>query len=91
VQSTDYSLTLDWFVPGILRHFDVPDLCAAVYQRPVWIANAVDAPGTALTAPEVREIYSQRIPTNSLALKNLRIFNTSEQNREMYLDWLRHS
>ena len=91
VQSTDYSLTLDWFVPGILRHFDVPDLCAAVYPRPVWIANAVDAPGATLTAPEVREIYSQRIPTNSLALKNLRIFNTSEQNRETYLDWLRHS
>jgi hypothetical protein len=91
VQSKDYSLPLDWFVPGILRHYDMPDLCAAVYPRPVWIANAVDAPGATLTESEVREIYSQRISANSPALKNIRIFNTSEQNREMYLDWLRHS
>ena len=61
VQSTDYSLQLDWFVPGILRHFDVPDLSAAVYPRPVWIADAVDALGTTLPAHDVRQCYAQRV------------------------------
>lgn len=88
VQSTDYSLPLDWFVPGILRYFDVPDLSAAVYPRPVWIVDAVDAPGTALTEHDVRQCYEQRIPDTSPALTKLRIVNTSERNRETYLEWL---
>jgi hypothetical protein len=91
VRSTDYSLPLDWFVPGILQHFDLPDLSAAVSPRSVWLINTVDAPGAALTEHAVRQIYSQRMPENSSALKNIRIVNTSEQDRETYLDWLRHS
>ena len=91
VQSTDYSLPLDWFVPGILRHFDVPDLFAAVYPRPVWIVDAVDAPGTALAEQDVRQCYAQRIPDTSVAMRKLKIFNTSEQIQKTYQDWLRSS
>lgn len=91
VQSTDYSLPLDWFVPGILRHFDVPDLSAAVYPRPVWIVDAVDAPGTILTEQDVRQYYAQRMPDTSLALRKLKIVNTLERNRETYLEWLQSS
>jgi len=88
VQSTDYSLPLDWFVPGILRHFDVPDLSAAVYPRPVWIVDAFDAPGTALTQQDVRQCYAQRIPDTSVAMRTLKIVNTSGQDVEVYRDWL---
>lgn len=91
VQSTDYSLPLDWFVPGILRHFDVPDLSAAVYPRPAWIVDACDAPGATLTEQEVRQHYAQRIPDNSAVMTKVRIINTLQQNREPYLDWLRDS
>ncbi len=91
VQSTDYSLPLDWFVPGILRHFDVPDLSAAVYPRPVWIVDAVDAPGTALTEQEVRQQYAQRIPDTSVVMRKLKIVNTSGQDARVYRDWLRDS
>jgi hypothetical protein len=89
VQSTDYSLPLDWFVPGILRHFDLPDLSAAVYPRPAWIVDACDASGTTLTEQEVRQHYAERIPENSAATRKVMIINTSDQNRETYLDWLR--
>ncbi|MHB1938550.1 MAG: alpha/beta hydrolase [Acidobacteriaceae bacterium] len=89
VQSTDYSLPLDWFVPGILRHFDVPDISAAVSPRPVWIVDAVDARRTVLTVEEARRQYSLRIPENSVAMKNLHLANTSEENRDAYIDWLR--
>lgn len=88
VQSTDYSLPLDWFVPGILRHFDVPDLSAAVYPRPVWIVDAVDAPGTTLNEQEVRQHYAQRIPDNSVAMAKLKILKTSNENPEICLEWL---
>ena len=91
VQSTDYSLSLDWFVPGILRHFDVPDLSAAIYPRSVWVVDAVDAPGRTLTAQEVRQSWAQRIPDDSAVMRKLRILNTSEQSQETYLDWLQSS
>ena len=91
VQSTGYSLQLDWFVPGILRHFDVPDLSAAVYPRPVWIVDAVDADGTTLTEQDVHQSYAQRIPDTSAVMRKLRILNTSRQDSEIYRDWLRNS
>jgi hypothetical protein len=91
VQSTDYSLQLDWFVPEILRHFDIADLTAAVYPRPVWIVNGVDASGTTLPMSEVCELYLQRITKNSPALKNLTIANTSQEDGATYLEWLRRS
>ncbi|MGB6109789.1 MAG: hypothetical protein WBG35_01610, partial [Acidobacteriaceae bacterium] len=91
VQSTGYSLQLDWFVPGILRHFDVPDLSAAVYPRPVWIVDAVDADGTTLTEQDVHQSYAQRIPDTSAVMRKLRILNTSQQDSEIYRDWLRNS
>ncbi|MGB8481456.1 MAG: acetylxylan esterase [Acidobacteriaceae bacterium] len=91
VQSTDYSLPLDWFVPGILRHFDVPDLSAAVYPRPVWIVDAVDAPGTTLTEQDVRQYYAERIPDTCVAMRKLKIVDTLGQDVEVYRAWLRDS
>ncbi|MGB8478316.1 MAG: acetylxylan esterase [Acidobacteriaceae bacterium] len=43
VDSQEYSLPLDWFLPGILQHFDLPDIVAAIHPRPTWVLNAVDA------------------------------------------------
>jgi cephalosporin-C deacetylase-like acetyl esterase len=91
VHSTDYSLTLDWFVPGILRNFDLPDLTASFSPRPVSIVDAVDASGSTLSISDVREIYSQRISHNSAALKNLSITTSSKEDGATYLDWLRVS
>jgi cephalosporin-C deacetylase-like acetyl esterase len=90
VQSTDYSLSLDWFVPGILRHFDVLDLAAAVSPRSVWMVAPVGASGVTLPATEVDALYSQRIPNNSSARKNLTIVNTSGDDQATYMQWLQH-
>ena len=91
VDSEDYALQLDWFVPGILKHFDVQDITAAISPRPVWIINALDVGGSVLTESAVQDAYSQRIPASSSALKNLRIRNTTKHNSEIYLDWLKNS
>jgi cephalosporin-C deacetylase-like acetyl esterase len=91
VESKDYSLPLEWFVPGILRHFDIPDLVAAVHPRPVWIVDTVDTSEASLSDVEVRSCYARRIPEDSTAFKELKILHTSTHDRAAYMDWLNHS
>ncbi len=91
VESQDYSLRLAWFVPGILRHFDVPDLSAAIYRRPIWLLNTIDASGNPVSVPEVSKHYSQRIPLDSPVFKKIKIISTPAEDRAAYMDWLAHS
>jgi hypothetical protein len=37
-------------IPGVLRHYDLPDLVAAIAPRPVTITHPVDALGEELPA-----------------------------------------
>jgi hypothetical protein len=91
VDSEDYKLALDWFVPGILQHFDVPDIAAAIYPRPVWIMDALDAEGAVLTESAVRESYSQRVLATSIALKTFNLQTTGQDDKGAYMDWLKRS
>lgn len=90
-QSKDYSLALDWFVPGILRHFDLPDIAAAVSPRPVWIVDSVDASGMLLPCDDVRAMYANRLSHRPSAVRNLEFRNSSSHTEENYLDWIRAS
>ena len=89
VHSTQYSLALEWFVPGILRQFDLPDIAASISPRPVWIMNAVDASGSVLSLKDVQTTYRQRLGDTFATLKNLEVVVSSQDDRENYLDWLR--
>ena len=91
VDSEDYTLALDWFVPGILQHFDIPDIIAAIYPRPVWMIDALDAEGAALSESAVRERYSRRIPVASAVLKGFNIRTTMDDDKDVHIDWLKHS
>ena len=89
VHSTQYSLALEWFVSGILRQFDLPDIAASISPRPVWIMNAVDASGSVLSLKDVQTTYRQRLGDTFATLKNLEVVVSSQDDRENYLDWLR--
>jgi cephalosporin-C deacetylase-like acetyl esterase len=91
VNSDDYFLSLDWFVPSILRHFDLPDIVAAAHPRPVWLVDAVGATGDPLSESAVRQCYSQRIPAPSPALKGLTILSGQPNERSVYIPWLAHT
>jgi cephalosporin-C deacetylase-like acetyl esterase len=91
VDAEDYDLALDWFVPGILQHFDIPDIAAAIYPRPVWITNALDGDGAVLSESVLRARYSQRISAGSIALKELSVRTTVEDDKEVYIDWVKRS
>lgn len=85
VHSTDYALPLEWFTPGILRHFDLADLFASLHPRSLWILNPVDADGKPLSEAATRQSYSSRIAQNSPTLK---IIVSPEHNRRSFMDWI---
>jgi hypothetical protein len=92
LESEDYSLGLEWFLPGILRHFDLPDLAATLSPRPCWILNAVDPSGSVLTRYSLREQFKRRIDMDSPALSNLRSFISPEQKSgETWMQWLKNT
>jgi cephalosporin-C deacetylase-like acetyl esterase len=88
VDSEEYSLPFDWFVPGILQHFDVPDIAAAIYPRPVWVIDALSATGEVLPESAVRESYAKRVGTTSIALKQFTL-RVSVEDDAVYSDWLK--
>ena len=89
IKSPDYSLDLSWFVPGILRHLDLPDIAAGLAPRPCWIRNGVDANGAALDTSAQKDLFlkgSSRLATpGSVHL----ITDRSEDPQAVCLDWLR--
>lgn len=48
VESEDYSIALSWFVFGLLREFDLPDLVAALAPRPCLLLNSTGPRGEVL-------------------------------------------
>jgi dienelactone hydrolase len=44
-------------VPGVLKHYDLPELAAMIAPRPLVIRNAVDAQGTPVSQKVLEETY----------------------------------
>ncbi len=91
LESKSYSVKLGWFVPGILRNFDVADLVVRLSPRPCWIMNGSGPSGQILSEPSVREQYRNRLDQGS-SPNNVRFLVSSEHDaQEHYLDWLRNT
>ena len=89
VAAEDYSLPLDWFVSGILRKFDLPDLVASLSPRPCWLLNTVDPQGQVLAESAVRQSYSGGFSARSSFPSNVEVLTEPDRNLErVYLDWL---
>ncbi len=89
VEAEDYSMKLDWFVPGILRRFDLPDLVAALSPRPCWLLNSVDPNDRVLAESAVREDYNRRVNLSSPLFQNVRfVTDPGGDGEETCLKWL---
>jgi hypothetical protein len=87
LESHSYSVKLEWFVPGILRNFDIADLAAGLSPRPCWIVNGSDPSGQVLSEASVREQYRTRSGSN-----NVRVLVSPENDAaERYLEWLKNT
>lgn len=92
IESSEYSLGLSWFVPGVLRRFDLPDISAALSPRPCWILNSINASGKVLSETSVREQYRRRINEKASVFKHLRFLVESEKDpQESYLAWVKNT
>jgi cephalosporin-C deacetylase-like acetyl esterase len=57
VASKDYDLPLSAVAFGFLRNFDLPELCASVAPRPIWLLNSVGPNGELLSLSEISDSY----------------------------------
>jgi cephalosporin-C deacetylase-like acetyl esterase len=48
VESEDYQLRMPWFIYGILKEFDLPDLVASLAPRRCWLLNCLGPKGDVL-------------------------------------------
>jgi hypothetical protein len=58
VASKDYLLPLSAVAFGFLRRFDLPEICASIAPRPVWLANTVGPQGKTLPLGTVYRKYN---------------------------------
>lgn len=92
LESNDYSLNLAWFVPGILRRFDLPDLTVGLSPRPCWILNGVGPSGQVLSETFVRDRYRRRLDQTASSLTNVRFLVSPEhETQDRYLEWLKNT
>lgn len=91
VNSPDYSLDLSWFVPGILRHMDLPDVVWGMAARPCWIRNSVDAKGVPLNSSATKERFLQAGSRNASPDNAHFITESTSDPEDAYLDWLRNT
>lgn len=90
--SNDYSLKLAWFVPGILRRFDLPDLTVSLSPRPCWILNGTGPSGQVLSEDSAREQYRCRFDQTPSAFDNVRfLVSPKHETQELYLEWLKNT
>ncbi len=91
LQSDTYTTHLAWFVPGILRSFDLPQMAAAMSPRPCWILNGVDANGQVLSESSIRNQYKRQPSGEATSKTGVHILVRPEGDpQESYLEWLKN-
>jgi hypothetical protein len=81
VASEDYNLKLAFFLPGLLQHFDLPEICSAIAPRPLWLLNPVDPRGTDLPLSQVTEHYAKNAGNLS--------FRIEPDSNKVFGEWVR--
>jgi cephalosporin-C deacetylase-like acetyl esterase len=69
VASKDYDLPLSAFSFGILREFDLPDLCGVAAARAVWLLNPVGPQGEALALSDAQQAYRRADNSGKLSFR----------------------
>ncbi len=90
VDSERYSLKLEWFVPGILRQFDLPEIATWLNPRPCWVLNGVDPDGQILPEEALRKQYSRDNANETPATLRL-VVRPEGDSQDSYLEWLKNT
>ena len=84
VASKDYELPLSAFAFGMLREFDLPEICAAVTPRAVWLLNPVGPQGEALPLSDAQQAYQTAARSGQLSFRV-----QPDPIHEVVLEWAR--
>ncbi len=89
VASTDCDVLLSTVAFGMLPELDLPELCAAVTPRPVWLVNAIGPQGNGVPLSDVRAAYERALQaySNANRAENLSFRVEPELTDEMIVDW----
>ena len=91
VESESYSLELPWFLYGILKHFDLPDLVGTLVPRRCWLLNATNADGEPVPRLEMASAYENavKVYNQSNVELNLKfLVRTDREKAEALHKWL---
>jgi cephalosporin-C deacetylase-like acetyl esterase len=93
VASKDYDLPLSAVAFGFLQKFDLPEICAAIAPRAVWLLNAAGPQSNELTLSETRERYRTVIRAYAQADKSKQLSFRVEPNPidDVVLEWARET
>jgi hypothetical protein len=58
IEADLYALSASAFIPGVLLHYDLPELAGALAPAPVLIANPADALGAPMDAATAGAVYA---------------------------------
>ena len=61
VRSKAYALDFSWFLYGVLKQFDLPDLVGSLAPRRCWLLNAANAQGEPLAESAMASHYAHPI------------------------------
>lgn len=91
VASKDYDLPLSAVAFGILRKLDLPDLCASLAPRPVWLVNPVGPTRNPLALSDITESYEVAIRAYAHENQDEKLSLRVEPNpaNETALAWMR--
>lgn len=70
VDTEDFNHSFANFVPGLLRHTDLPELVESLAPRRVTLAGTVNGAGVAMDTAAVRRIYSPAIKAGILNVRD---------------------
>ncbi|MGH9325607.1 MAG: alpha/beta hydrolase [Terriglobia bacterium] len=91
VEGGKYSWGLEWFVPGFLRHLDLPDAMAAIAPRPLWLFNVVGPQDEVLSESILKARLRPAVNSYSSlnASSSLEMFvEPAEKRNRILRDWL---
>jgi hypothetical protein len=93
VASEDYNLKVASFPFGLLQHFDLPEICATIAPRPIWMLNPVDANGDGLALSQLAGRYAKTTQAYAVLQQpshfSLRV--ESGPNHPVFGEWVRAS
>ncbi|MDB5389291.1 MAG: alpha/beta hydrolase, partial [Planctomycetaceae bacterium] len=90
VASKEYELPLSAVAFGILKKFDLPELCRHVAPKPLWIVNSVGPKGSQLALSDVAEKYGKVRQTYGTATQTGKFVLSVEPGPidRVVLDWV---